>query len=153
MIGPKSTKVLFNAGDVLFRNGDARTALYVIKSGRVEISKTDASGARLPLGIVGQGEFLGETGLLDDHPYHGTWAIALSDVEAIRIPHESIAEQLEKAPQWLVSMAKGLADKLRRTNELIQRNGVADAKLIDVADQAEEKARQDRETKRKRSGK
>ena len=139
--------VRFQAGTTLFRDGDARLSLYIINSGQIEIYKMTADGFRLPLAIVGSGEYLGETGLLDGHPFHASSAVALTDVEAIEIPASAIQAQLKLAPAWLVALTKGLAQKLRRTNDLIRRNRVADEKLTDAVEAAEQNERDRRKAK------
>lgn len=119
----------YPADAIIFKDGDARRFLYIVQKGRIAIYKVSAAGERLPLGIIGSGEYLAETGLLDGKLTHATWAVALTDVEVIAIPSELILEQLKHAPAWLVSLTRGLSQKLRQMNELIRRNRVADESL------------------------
>lgn len=125
----KHSEVKFEAGSIIFKEGDLRQELYIIKSGQVAIFKMTPQNERLPLGIINSGEYLGETGLLENKPRHGTWAVALTDVEAICISAEAINEQLKSAPPWLVALCKGLAQKLRGMNDLVRRNKLADDSL------------------------
>ena len=119
----------FNQGDTIFKDGDPRSHLFVIQKGQIAIFKVAADGARLPLGLVGSGEYLGESGLIDDKPSHNTWAVALTDVEVIAIDVTSIREQLKSAPPWLVALTKGLAQKVRKMNEVVRRNKIEDESL------------------------
>jgi CRP/FNR family cyclic AMP-dependent transcriptional regulator len=119
----------YPAGSVIFRDGDARLFLYIVQKGQIAIFKTTPQNERIPLGIVGSGEYLAEIGILDNKASHGTWALALTDVEIIKIPNDAFNEQLKNAPPWLVAMAKGLSQKLRRMNDLVRRNRLADDSL------------------------
>ena len=55
------------AGSSLFRVGDAGDAMYIIESGRVRITVTDADGREVILASLSHGDFFGEMSLLDDH--------------------------------------------------------------------------------------
>lgn len=127
--GQKHIVISYPAGAVIFREGDFRTHLYIVQKGQIGILKFAAQNERIPLGIVSSGEYLGEAGLLDDKTSHGSWAIALSDSELIAIPVAAIKEQLKSAPQWLIALMRGNAQKLRRMNDLVRRNKIADESL------------------------
>jgi CRP/FNR family cyclic AMP-dependent transcriptional regulator len=119
----------YPAGSVIFREGDARLFLYIVQKGQIAIFKITPQNERIPLGIIGSGEYLAESGILDNKATHGTWALALTDVEIIKISNDAFNEQLKNAPPWLVAMAKGLSQKLRRMNDLVRRNKLADDSL------------------------
>src|SRR2546421_7511216 len=57
----------FSAPRKLFRTGDPGEAMYVIVSGRVRISVTDADGREVVLASLAQGDFFGEMAMLDGH--------------------------------------------------------------------------------------
>ncbi len=125
----KHTLQKFEAGAIIFKDGDFRQHLYIVQKGQLGIFKLSAKDERLPLGIIQSGEYLGETGLLDGKTNHATWAMALTDVELIAIPANSILEQLKTAPPWLVALTRGMSQKLRRMNDLVKRNRLTDESL------------------------
>lgn len=127
--GLKHTTLTYPAQSVIFRDGDLRTHLYIVQKGQIGIVKFTPQNERIPLGIIGSGEYLGEAGLLDGKSSHSTWAFALTDVELIAIPVAAIREQLKHAPQWLVALCRGSAQKLRRMNDLVRRNKLTDDSL------------------------
>src|SRR5207248_9855695 len=55
------------AGSSLFRVGDAGEAMYIIESGRVRITVTDADGREVILASLGHGDFFGEMAMFDGH--------------------------------------------------------------------------------------
>ena len=139
--GIKHSEVKFAAGAVIFKDGDPRRALFIVKSGQVAIFKLTAQNEKIPLGIVGSGEYLAETGLLEGKSNHSTWAVALTDVDAISIPSEAIEEQLKTAPQWLVALCKHMSKKLPLLNDLVRRNKLNDESLGGAMNAVEENDR------------
>src|SRR2546429_9944135 len=55
------------SGTVLFREGDRGQTMYVIRSGRVNISKR-IGDSEITLAVLGAGEFFGEMALLEGLP-------------------------------------------------------------------------------------
>ena len=53
---------------VIFREGDAGNALYLVGEGSVKISKSGRGGQQETLGFIEQGNFFGEMALLDGQP-------------------------------------------------------------------------------------
>lgn len=74
-----SQSLHFAAGQIIFRQDDVSDFAYIIRKGRVEISREEA-GAVTPLAILKPGEMFGEYGLLDNAPRSAT-AKALEEVE------------------------------------------------------------------------
>ena len=58
----------FPAGKVIFAAGDIGDGLYVIETGRVQISAAVNNGAPRPLASIGAGDFFGEMAVIDDSP-------------------------------------------------------------------------------------
>jgi putative ABC transport system ATP-binding protein len=75
--GPKSVHV--NAGELIFRQGDASDLVYVIDSGTVEIFRELADGTEEPVVGLSDGEYFGELGPLLNLPRSAS-ARARSDV-------------------------------------------------------------------------
>jgi CRP-like cAMP-binding protein len=57
---------------VLFRQGDAADALYVVVAGRLRISATEVTGRERVLAFIGAGEVVGEMGLMSGDPRSAT---------------------------------------------------------------------------------
>ena len=55
-----------DSGQEVYKEGDAGTKFYIIVKGKVEIATTDAHGEKLRLALYGDGDFFGETALLND---------------------------------------------------------------------------------------
>ena len=122
----------FASGEYLFRENAECSALFIIKSGHIEISRVQKNGDRIPIGLVGPGEFLGESALLMSQR-HSADAMAI-------LSAESMNEQINSAPTWLVALTRGLVTKLKHANQILQRNGIVDENLATQIMHLHEKA-------------
>ncbi len=125
----RSQKVTFKAGTLIIQERMKCDALYIIDSGQVEIYKIGKNDQRLPLGVIGSGEYLGEMALISGSN-HSASALALTDVVALKLSREAIEEQFNQAPQWLISLARGLASRLATMNNFLLRHNVVDESLM-----------------------
>lgn len=82
----------FPEGYVLFKEGDVGDALYLVKSGKVQITKQDKVLAELI-----EGDFFGEMALMDAAPRNAN-AILLEDSELFRLNKSDFDRLLEKNP-------------------------------------------------------
>lgn len=121
---PRIEQVSFKAGDILFKEGEATYHFFVIQDGEIEIYKTGDSGKKVVLGVIGAGSSLGEFAMLDHMPRSAT-AQALTDVSAARVSEEAYEQLIDELPDWAVAVMRGMIDRLRATNEVIRKNGLA----------------------------
>lgn len=104
--------------DILFREGDPSDAMYVIKSGRIAITKAKGSGEIILAEKVG-GEMLGEMAFFDNKP-RSAGAKAVADTEVIALPFASLHAQFKTFPEWLKAMVKTINGQLRDANTRIK---------------------------------
>lgn len=108
--------VRFEAGEEIFREGEPRSALYLVLDGDVAI---EVAGRDRPVGRVEAGECLGEGVLLEDSCHTAT-AVARTSVEAGVLPREELFELIRRRPDLGVlvyrNLARGLEEKLHRTD-------------------------------------
>lgn len=105
-------------GEVLFREGDSSDAMYVIKSGRIAITKAKGSGEIVLAEKVG-GEMLGEMAFFDNKP-RSAGAKAVQDTEIIQLPFTSLHAQFKTFPEWLKAMVRTINGQLRDANTRIK---------------------------------
>jgi CRP-like cAMP-binding protein len=106
--------------EYIFKEREACRGIYMIKAGRIEISKTTADGWKQPLVILTQGNFIGEIATLEKTD-HATDARVLENAELILFPKEAF-ETLEKTePSIMLTVIKNIAIvsalNVRRMNE------------------------------------
>ena len=105
-------------GDILFREGDASDAMYVIKKGSVAITKSKGS-SDIELAVLGPGEMLGEMAFFDGKP-RSAGAKAKTDAQVVRLPFTSLYAQFKTFPEWLKAMVKTINSKVRDANARIK---------------------------------
>src|SRR5215470_9196081 len=110
-------KKSFPAGATIFSEGDASDYAYVVRSGRVEVLKS-AAGGTIRLAVLGEGDVIGEMGLLDERPRSAT-ARALEPVVADAIDAPEFTRLLFHHPDKAMELLRALFERLRTANQLL----------------------------------
>jgi CRP/FNR family cyclic AMP-dependent transcriptional regulator len=108
----------YPAGAVLFREGEAGDAMYVIQSGSVEIRRTVGDQERV-LAVLPPGEFLGEMALLNDRPRSAT-AVVREPSRLLVIDGRTFEIMLRSRVEIAVRMIRSLAARLERANQQVE---------------------------------
>lgn len=117
-----------NDGQIIFREGDAPLAMYVVRSGKVAISVWTEENDEVVLSVLHEGDFFGELSLLDGSLRTAT-AKAVGAVELIEIGRDDFFKLLRLKPDVGISIMAVMAKRLRTTNELIQRRASRNVNL------------------------
>jgi CRP/FNR family cyclic AMP-dependent transcriptional regulator len=105
-------------GDTLFREGDPSDAMYVIKKGKIAVTKAKGN-SEVELAELGPGEMLGEMAFFDNKP-RSAGAKAKTDAVVIKLPFSALYAQFKTFPEWLKAMVKNVNGKLRDANARIK---------------------------------
>jgi len=103
----------FKAGDIIFNEGDAAAEFFVIKSGKVEIRL----GNRI-LDTLSGYDIFGEMALIDTAPRSAT-AVARTDVELVPVSEKQFLVMVGHTPYFALNVMRSLAQRLRRSNNVI----------------------------------
>ena len=114
MAGPR----LLKKGDVLFREGDPSEMMYVIKSGKIAITKAKGS-SEIQLAELGAGDMLGEMAFFDNKP-RSAGAKAIVDSQIIELPFKALNAQFKTFPEWLKAIMRTVNTHLRNANTKIK---------------------------------
>ncbi|OIR09956.1 cAMP receptor protein [mine drainage metagenome] len=117
----KAREKTFGKDAILFYEGDAADCVYVVLSGRVELSKQSGE-SRVPLALVGPQEMFGEMGPFDDSPRNAT-ARALEKTRVKIIPRQQFRAWIAGDPDAALRIIATLVDRLRAADEMIARLG------------------------------
>lgn len=134
----QSNEISLLPGEYIIREKAACDALYIIKEGQLEVSRTGHNGEKVIIGLIQSGQYVGETALLLSRP-HGSNVIALTPVKAIRLSKVAIDLQLKNVPSWLVALTRGAIERLQAANEIMRRNGWNDETLASRVKAVEDK--------------
>lgn len=105
-------------GATLFSEGDEGTNLYVIVEGKLKLGTSSGDGRENLLSILGPGEMFGELSLFDAGPRTST-ATAVTDVRLLSLGHNQVIPWITAHPQVALHLLERLAQRLRRTNEVV----------------------------------
>jgi CRP/FNR family transcriptional regulator, cyclic AMP receptor protein len=133
----------FEAPRQLFRTGDPGEAMYLIVSGRVRITVTDADGREVILAALGPGDFFGEMAMLDGHGRSADASVVESGKLAV-LTRENFFAFIRSDTAIAVRMLSTVTHRLRRTDDLlrhrISRNAnEEDERMLTFADRAADK--------------
>lgn len=110
---PRSATVRYRQETIIFKEGQAGTFMYLVKSGRVAI----AVGSNV-VEVVGPGGSFGEMAVVDQSARTAR-AGALEECELIAIDRAALIEVVRKQPAVALAMLRGIADRLRHMNSLL----------------------------------
>ncbi len=112
---------------MLFQEGDAPDALYVVLSGRLAIAIGNPIDRReCVVALMEAGDLFGELGLLDDRP-RSAMARALESSLVLAMPYGPVVEMFRQQPTMLWNVTRLLAQRLRAMDEAL-----ADSVFLDV---------------------
>jgi len=108
-----------SGGTALFRSGDTGDAMYLIESGRVQISVLDADGSHVTLAELAGGDFFGEMALLDGKARSAD-ATVIENARLAILSRENFLGFVRSNPDVALKMLSAITHRLRRTDELLR---------------------------------
>ena len=107
----------YSAGTSLFEEGQPGDRMYVIRSGRVRISKK-VCDEEVTLEELGPGEFLGELALVNDQP-RAVSAMVVEDASLIAIEAQQFEAMLKGNSDIALRMMKKLCQRLTQAHHRV----------------------------------
>ena len=110
----------FKKGEYLFREKEDAKGLYLINSGKVEVSKVTPDAWKQTLAVLRSGHFLGELSIIEKRRHEAT-AVALENTDVFLIEKKDF-EKMEKQDTAVTSkvmkkLVLVMSKNLRRMNE------------------------------------
>lgn len=109
-----SERVGYAAGQVLFNQGDASDAAYVILEGSASVV-IDTPNGSLKVAELGKNAIVGEMGVISDAPRSATVLVS-KDLVALRIRKDVFLDMIREFPTMSVAVMQELARRLERTD-------------------------------------
>lgn len=113
-------KISFKKGEHLFKEKDETRGLYLIYSGKIEISKITSDGWRQTIAVLTPGHFFGELSILEKRRHEAS-AVAVEDTELFLISKEDFEKLMEEdialACKIITKIAVAMSKNLRRMND------------------------------------
>jgi EAL domain-containing protein (putative c-di-GMP-specific phosphodiesterase class I) len=109
---------IYNAGEIIFKEGDEGDDAFLIEEGMIEISVMN-NGQALQVNKIGKGELFGEVALIDHQPRTAT-AKAVENTVLIAIQRSLVNELLEKTDPIVRHLLLVILDRYRNKRVNIQ---------------------------------
>jgi CRP/FNR family transcriptional regulator len=110
----------YEAGQVVFREGDGGDTCYIVRSGLARAVRQHSDGRSITLAHFGAGDIFGELAMFDEEPRSATVDV-IDEVEVVAIPGRDMQRLMREHPEIAVKLNAALAARLRATNERLAR--------------------------------
>ena len=117
----------YRKNNLIFFEDDLGQNLFIIKHGRVKISRIDEKGDEVIFAIMGEGEFFGELSIVDGLTRSAT-VTSIEDVELLVLRRGDFLDILERFPQISITLLKELASRIRKSDTQIKSLSLKDAR-------------------------
>ncbi|RVU42191.1 cyclic nucleotide-binding domain-containing protein [Lujinxingia sediminis] len=117
------TAEALEAHTLLFEQGDESDALYIVRSGTLEVSAVSPLGEKVVLATLGQGTVVGEMSLIEGGPRSATVSV-VDEVEVLKLSRASF-EAMRRAGskaayKIILGLARTVGERRRRTDERVE---------------------------------
>ena len=116
----------YTKSNIILFEEDQGDSLFIIKKGKVKITRLSEEGKEVILSILGEGEFFGEMSLLDGESRSAN-VIALSDCEVFILKRDNFLSIIKSTPQIAITLLEELAGRIRKSDQQIEYLSLADA--------------------------
>lgn len=103
----------YKKNSVIFFEGDPGEAVFLVKSGRLKVTKHSEEGGEQILHLLEEGDIFGEVVLFDGGPYPAT-AQTVTDCQIGMIRNSDMDTFLRKNPEVALKMLKVMSHRLRQ---------------------------------------
>ena len=108
----------YQAGTLIFAQGDRGSAMYIVDSGDVNIHLPGEASRRISLKDIARGEYFGELALFDEKPRSAS-ALATTDAVLFELQRDTLAHYLERRPAAAMAILRTMSERLRETNTML----------------------------------
>jgi CRP-like cAMP-binding protein len=110
-----SERLAFDAGAVLFREGDRGDSAYLILNGKVDVAVNSPKG-EVVVAHIGANNIVGEMALLCEMPRTAT-IVAAEPLDTLKIKKDQFLQMLRDIPQMPLEIMRELAVRLNNVNK------------------------------------
>jgi len=114
-----SQKKIYKNNKIIFQEGDASDAFYIINKGHGKAVIMDENGKEITLNVHGPDEYFGEMALIDNEPRSAT-IITKDQAEFTVIRREDFRKMVLSKPEMAINLLKGMSSRLRNATEKIE---------------------------------
>ncbi|NLY74373.1 MAG: Crp/Fnr family transcriptional regulator [Firmicutes bacterium] len=122
----------FEAGATIFTEGEPGNEMYLIKSGRVKVIRSEKTGSKV-LSVFGAGNLFGEMALIEAKPRSAT-VVAMEKTEVLVLTFSDLEQIISSKPEFLFKLIQVLCKRIRFTTGQIRNYAIKSApgKVSDI---------------------
>lgn len=113
----------FRKSEIIFEEGSAGAEMYLIHSGKVQLSLRRGRDRKAELAVLSPGEFFGEMALVDDSPRAATAAALEDNTQLIALDKSRFLYMVQQQPQFALSVMHTLCQRLRVLDRRLHSGG------------------------------
>jgi CRP/FNR family transcriptional regulator, cyclic AMP receptor protein len=122
LLGASQTVILKN-GQILFQRGDAGGTMYIVQSGRIEISMVTETGKKVSFNLIGAGQCFGEISMVDQQPRTAS-ALALEPASLIAVRRAAFFDAVGHCPRLGLNLMEMLCERFRWVSDSVEEYAV-----------------------------
>lgn len=107
---------IYKKKEIIYHEGGHPKYIYFINKGKIKTYKSNEDGKEYITGLYKEGDFIGYTSLLEDHPFSDS-AMALEDASIVTIPKDDFFKLLYSNRDIAAKFIKILADNVKENEE------------------------------------
>lgn len=122
----------FEAGATIFSEAEPGNEMYLIKSGRVKVIRSEKKGTKV-LSILGAGSLFGEMALIEAKPRSAT-VVAMEKTEVLILTFSDLEQIISGKPEFLFKLIQVLCKRIRFTTCQVQNYSIkaASGRIADL---------------------
>lgn len=105
--------------EVIIREGDIGSELYILVDGSVDVVKGMGTSQEIRLATLSSINYFGEMAILDDEPRSAT-VVANTDSHLLSLAGENLKELVHEMPEIAFEIFRILTQRVRRSEQLIR---------------------------------
>jgi len=109
----------FRKKETIFSEGDPSDWFYIVKRGKVKITKISHEGKEIILEVISPMEFFGGIAVVRGFPYPAN-AVAMEDTEVLKISRKDILSLMDRFPGLMYCMAMNIGDRIKGSHETLK---------------------------------
>ncbi len=121
----------YPAKTTVFKEGDKGDALYIVKSGKINILKRNSAGIDSVLVTLGKGAVIGDMAIIDEQPRSASIA-TVQDCSFLILTKDDFRNLLANVPEIAFQILKLTTERLRATNVHLKELEASTNKMEDV---------------------
>ncbi len=116
----------YRRGEIIFTEGQKAERFYILRSGKVKITKASVDGREVIIEIILPGEVFGAMAVFQGGLYPAT-SEAMEQCSTVEASREALLEVCERFPGLLLKLTSKIAERVKESHEMLK--GIAFEKV------------------------